>query len=182
MSTLLFISCENDTLPLEEMRSLNGIWINVWDIHNQSELIDFNYYHFFGRYSHPHGVVLNLECDITNSLLIQISKRIFFHYERFWLMYTSNLETASTILSSQNINVDAEIVVAVPIDLNTGQGYNIHEVFKVSSTRGGRAHFNMTQLGDWNKFGGFSIPLKQTKIERRRNLGGITLSSVVSVT
>ncbi|KAG4074482.1 hypothetical protein HA402_015771 [Bradysia odoriphaga] len=173
LSTLLLISCGNETYPLADVRSLNGFWINVWDVSRESMLTDFNYNQFFGRYSHPHGVVLNLDCDRTDSLLIQLSKRILFHKERFWLMYTSNLEKASSILSSQNIKVDAEIVLAVPDNFNYEDSYNIYEVFKLSSVHGRETHFNLSQLGDWNKSDGFNIPGKQSKTERIRNLRDI---------
>lgn len=182
LSTLLLITCGNETFPIENILFLNKIWINVWDFSDEPTLTDFNYYKFFGRYSHSHGVVLNLECDRMESLLIQLSKRFLFHYERFWLMYTSSLEKALTILSAQNINVDAEIILAEPVDLLSGDRFNIYEVFKLSSVRGGKSIFNVTQMGYWDTFEGFNIPGKRSKIERRRNLRGIILSSVVSVT
>lgn len=183
LTTMLLVSCGNEPTSMETLRVLHGNWINVWDISDASVLTDFNYDRFFGRYSQPHGVVVNLECNNTSSFMGQISKRILFHNERFWLMFHTDLENTFGILSQQNINVDAEIVLALPVDADYTEeleNYEIYEVFNPSSNRGGR--LNITQLGNWNKNDGFNIPVKQTKIERRRDLRGIILPSVISVT
>lgn len=81
--------------------------------------------------------------------------------------------------------LDAEIILASisstdsMVGNNNEYNYSIHEVFNPSSKRGGK--LNITQLGHWNNKDGFKISLKQTKIERRRNLNGIALSSVISL-
>lgn len=181
LTTLLWVSCE--PTPIETLTALHGIWINVWDIADESALTDFNYDKFFGRYSQPHAAVLNLECNQTNSFMTQASKRILFHNERYWLMFNSNLHQAVDVLSRQNINVDAEIILALSLignDAEEVKNYELYEAFNPSSVRGGR--INITQLGYWNRTDGFNIPVKQTKIERRRNLRGIILPSVISVT
>lgn len=181
LTTILIISCDNELTSMETKSiDFNGrIWFNVLDISDGLMLEDFNYNKFFDRYSHPHGVVVNFECNQTNSFLMQMSQRYLFHNERFWLMFTANLEKTFTILSQQNINVDAEIIIALPID-HFEENYDIYEAFNPSSVRGG--HLNITALGNWNRKDGLNIPVRQTKIERRRDLQGITLLSVTSVT
>lgn len=179
---MLFVTCEKNyevyTIETIDLQRI-GIWTNVIDISNESVLSNSDY-SAFGRVSHPHCVVLNLECNYTNAFLAQISKRILFHNERNWLMFSSSLRKAFATLSPQNINVDAEIVLAVPVNYDEEVSkYNLYEVFNPSSKHGGR--LNISRLGNWNKGFSFDIPSKQTKIERRRNLHGITLASVISV-
>lgn len=175
---MLLISCENQP-QLSTYYVPTGIWMNFWDISDESALTDFNYYRFFGRYSHPHGVVVNLNCNTTIPLFAQLSQRTLFHNERFWLMFSANVGEAFDVLHLQKINVDAEIILAEPIDGNDVNGFALYEVFNPSSNHGGR--LNITQLGSWNRIDGFNIAVKQTKIERRRDLHGITFSAVISV-
>lgn len=182
LTTMLFVSCGNETNPMKTLRDVHEIWINVWDISDEAAVANFNYDRFFRRYSHPHGVVINLDCNKTNLFMAQISNRTLFHNERYWLMVTTDLENTFSLLSIHNINVDAEINIAVPVDVNYAEeieNYKMYEVFNPSKARGGR--MNVMQLGNWNKISGFEIPCKQTKSERRRNLHGITLASVISV-
>lgn len=185
LSTMLLVTCEktNETNKIETINLQHiGIWTNVLDISDESIIASNDYSFFFGRASHPPCVVIDLECNHTNAFMTEISKRLLFHNERNWLMITSNFRKAYATLSLQNINVDAEIVLAVPVKMNANEDvykYNIYEVFNPSSKHGGR--LNISRLGYWSKNCGFDIPSTQTKIERRRNLHGITVSSVISV-
>lgn len=57
--------------------------------------------------------------------------------------------------------------------------YQISDVYNPSKLRGGR--LNVTTIGAWNQYRGFQLTTEQTKIERRRNLGGLTFLSVMTV-
>lgn len=184
LRNILVISCGSQyKVNSSEMLNLHhdGIWINTLDISNESAIANFEYETFFVRLSSSLSIVVDLDCNEISEFLTQMSKRILFHYERYWLIFSSNLDRSFSILSLQNINVDAEIVLAIPDTVNNSKPtYDIYEVFNPSFKRGGR--LNITQLGLWNEVFGLNIALKQTKIERRRNLQGITFPSVVTVT
>lgn len=184
VTTILLVSCGSgyESNGIETIKNLqtHGIWINVWDISNELIISDFDYKHFFLRLSHPPCVMVNLDCNQTSAFMAQMSKRIMFHYERNWLMFSASLERSFDILNRQNINVDADILLAVRVEENDeSDQYDTYEVFNPSGTRGGR--LNVTKLGSWNKKIGLDIPSKQTKIERRRNLTGLTFPAVITV-
>lgn len=96
-----------------EIQTINNIWINHWDISSEANLSNFNYPDFFIRSSHPICVIVNSECNETNSVLKEISKRTMFHFERYWLFFGRHDDDVFNILSGQNINVDAEVAIAV---------------------------------------------------------------------
>lgn len=179
INVVLLISCESDnerfTIKTIEDLQHRGLWTNVWDISTEVVSTNFNYHRFFGRYSHPPCIVINLECNQTKAFLAEMSKRVFFHYERNWLMLSESLEQAFDILNQQNINFDAEIILTI----SAGQGYyDIYEVFNPSHSRGGR--LNITRIGRWSEEIGWNI-VKHTKIERRHDLSGITFPTVIPV-
>lgn len=177
ITVVLFVTCEKDNEVFKTLEDLQhqGLFTNFWDISTGVALNDFNYHKFFNRYSHSPCVVINLECNQTKSFLVEMSKRIFFHHERKWLMLSESLKQAFDMLDEQNINFDAEITLAIP----AGQDlYNIYEVFNPSHSRGGR--LNIATLGGWSNENGLST-VKQTKLERRHDLNGITFPTVIPV-
>lgn len=177
MKVVLLISCEryDEIIQIDSIKDLhhNGLWINVWDI--SMILSSFDYHKFFGRYNHPPCIVINLECNQTKAFMAEMSKRIFFHYERYWLMFSEGLDEAYAILNEENINFDAEIILAIPTQQNI---YDIYEVFNPSHSRGGR--LNIATFGVWSKDTGWNT-ISQTKIERRHDLNGIVFPSVMPV-
>lgn len=181
IKVVLFISCEkdNELFKIESIKELQhyGLWTNVWDISTELAFTDFNFYWFFGRYSHPPCIVINLECNQTRALMAEMSKRVFFHHERSYLMFSESVEKAFDILNQENVNFDAEILLAIP---SAGQElYNIYEVFNPSYSRGGR--LNIAPMGLWSQEIGWKQTVQQTKIERRHDLNGITFPTVIPV-
>ncbi|XP_037041261.1 ionotropic receptor 75a-like [Bradysia coprophila] len=147
-----------------------GIWTNVWDIS-----ADVNS-HFFDRYTNPPCVVIDLRCNKTKFFLGEMSKRVLFHQQQKWLMWSESRQEAFDYLNDENINFDAEIIVAIP----SGQGfYGIYEAYNPSYRRGGR--LNITEMGQWNEAMGWNVMMNQTKIERRRNLNGLAFPTVVTL-
>lgn len=114
----LFLNCNNASEAAENMMQLQNddIWMNFRDISNEDEIHTLNYKHIFERLSSPLSFVISLECDKSITVLEEISSRKMFHYERFWLIFSKNLNQAYQILSHQFINMDAEIYLALPIN------------------------------------------------------------------
>lgn len=59
------------------------------------------------------GVVTDLECPMQLHILSAASNLTLFHQNWSWLMFSSSVDEAYNILKGQNINVDAEVTVAV---------------------------------------------------------------------
>lgn len=184
--TLLLVSCANqpNINPTEIIFAIHHerVWINVLDISvGELEIASFDYDQFFIRLSGVHCVVMDLECDQAGAFLREISKRILFHYERNWLLFSSSFNESYYSLSQQNINVDAEISLVIPVDTETENdqfGYDLYEVYNPRHKYG----LNVTHMGHWSKSIGLIVQLnEQTKTERRRNFRGLTFTSVVTV-
>lgn len=176
ISVVLFVPCEKDNdLFKTELSSIkyHGLWTNVWDIRTDDVASNSK---FFDRYSNPPCIVIDLRCNQTKPLLTEMSKRVFFHLQRKWLMWSESLEEVFDCLSEENINFDAEITVAIP---SSQQGsYDIYEAYNPSYRRGGQ--LNIKTMGQWNEAIGWNVS-NQTKIERRHNLNGIIFPTVVPV-
>lgn len=112
----VFLSCDNVTDRMKNRIEFehNNVWINWWSVSEEGDLRRLNYTNILVRLTSPIAVIFNLECQHSNELLEEISKRKMFHYERYWLMFGHNQHEAYTILERQFINMDAEILLALP--------------------------------------------------------------------
>lgn len=184
LKTVLFVSCVDQTNfdLIETISTLQHqeIWTNVWDF-SKSSLLEADYERFFIRLSNTDCVVVDLDYNETIPLMKEFSNRILFHYERNWLIFSSHFNKSFDILSQQNINVDADVSLAIPVvsPEKNNHNYDIYEVYNPSSQHGCR--LNVTRMGYWSQSTGLHLLFKQTKIERRRNLQGITFTSVITV-
>lgn len=112
ISVLVSCNVRQDYLQLfDTVLGKSDIWYRFWDISNNA--IDFEA--LLIRLSHQVGVVIDLNCSKIVEFLSDISKRIFFHHERHWLMFATDLNQTYNMLQKENINVDAEISIAIPI-------------------------------------------------------------------
>lgn len=96
---------------LKILHGRSDFWYSFYDL--SSGLIELET--LLMRLSHHIGVVLDLNCKEIVEFLREISKRTFFHHERYWLMFSRSMNYTFNVLQTQNINADAEISVAVPI-------------------------------------------------------------------
>lgn len=167
ITVVLLVSCEgeNNFFEIETTRKLqlHGLWTNIWDISSEVDFFNFDFYQFFNRYSNSPGVVMNLGCNQTKALMTEMSNRTFFHRERKWLMLSESLDEAFGHLNQENINYDAEIMLAVPSTVEDDDHYDIFDVYNPSHRRGGR--LNITLMGYWSNDFGWNEMVSQTKIE-----------------
>lgn len=117
MKTALFLSC--GSLYWRELNPItenSDIRLNFWDITETKNVSNFNYQHFFARTTYPFCVIVsNWDCNQTQSILNEISNRALFHYERYWLIIGGSVEEMYNSLKEENINIDAEVAIVVPI-------------------------------------------------------------------
>lgn len=112
----LLLSCEGIDSNFELFKKIQSenVWTNIVDISNGTDSIDMDKT-FQYRSAHV-AVVIDLECSSTSELLNEISKRIWFHQRYFWLMFSPDFQWAYQHLINQNINLDAEITLVIPMD------------------------------------------------------------------
>lgn len=84
----------------------NEYWIDG------AKLSDDQFRRLFYYVNHPIGVAIDLNCD-ASYFLGRMSNWTMFHQRYYWLMFADNLERAKYLLEGQNINVDAEITLAI---------------------------------------------------------------------
>lgn len=96
---------------------LNGYWASM---HPLNEETVKNIAHILAYRRVPVGIVTDLDCPLESNFLEAASNLTLFHQNWFWLMFSSSFDDAYEILKGQNINVDAEVTVAVP-DSNENQ-------------------------------------------------------------
>lgn len=112
----VFLGCDNITERLKTRIDFqhDDVWINWWGVSKASELRSLNYTNILVRLTSPMSVVINLECNNADEVLEEISSRKMFHYERFWLIFGKDLDQAYARLTHQFVNMDAEILLALP--------------------------------------------------------------------
>lgn len=124
------------------------------------------------------GVIFDLTCNETEDIFKGFSSDEYFNASYNWLMIAENYEESVDLLKQQNINLDAEITLAVP-DTSTN-AYKLFDIYNPSHKNGGT--LNVTEKGYWNENKGFEVTLNQHKIYRRSNLNGITFEAGVVAT
>lgn len=111
LKTCVVLSC-NKNHASSQLLNTDTTWYNFYDITNES--IEFEM--LLRRLSHQIAVVIDLDCSDIEQFLREISKRMYFHHERYWFMFSPDVNRTFDSLDKQNINVDAEVSIAVPIE------------------------------------------------------------------
>lgn len=112
----VFLSCDSITDRTRNQIDFQyeDVWTNWWGVSKGSELRHLSYRNFLARLASPISVIFNLDCNKSMNVMEEISSRKMFHFERFWLIFGRNLDQAYAMLKEQNINMDAEIYLALP--------------------------------------------------------------------
>lgn len=195
LNVVLFLSCDQRS-QFESVRLANqlNVWPSSLDIckrvypssDGHVDPLDESPFH---HASQRVGVVLDLQCPerCLRPLLAAVSRQWLFHRRYVWLLFGKNVDDVGKWLDGENVNVDAEITAAtkrVPDnDKVVVDGYwDLWDVYNPSFVRGGR--LNVTHLQSWRS-AGMSDPIKttisQSKHEKRRNLRGLQLRGVLTV-
>lgn len=111
----LILSCDGFNENVKLLKSIKDtldVYELIVDISNES--MPINYDDIFYHNIHPIGVIIDLSCDNITEILCECSRKFFFHQNYHWLMIAMSVVHAQKLLYNQNINVDAEISVAIP--------------------------------------------------------------------
>lgn len=120
------------------------------------------------------GIYFDTSCNETEEIFEEFSRSNFFNASYVWLMMTDDSKSFIKLLSFQNINLDAEITVAVRTDQETT---NLLDVYNPNSRTNGE--IIIQAKGTWDAINGLNITLTGSKFDRRSNLQGIYIHSGV---
>lgn len=139
---------------------------NFKEEENINFLMKFNY--------NKMGVICDLSCPKIDNLFNISSKFNFFNSSYSWLMVTENLNSSIELLSPQNINLDAEITLAVENEYY----YELYDIYNPSFKYG--AELIVTPKG--NYYDEFNFTMTESKFDQRSDLKGIKINVGVAAT
>lgn len=120
------------------------------------------------------GVIFDTTCNETSDLFEQFSSLKVFNGSFSWLMFAESFEATLKMLSSQYINLDADITLAVAI---SDRSFELFDVYNPNSRTNGQLVVN--PIGQWTQENGYNVTKIGTKFERRSNLNGAVYRAVV---
>jgi hypothetical protein len=123
------------------------------------------------------GAVFILTCNETEKVFEEFSNQNFFNASYNWLMVAESLEDSLEILQKQNVNLDAEISLAI---FNQNQEAEIFDIYNTNPRTNGK--IVTTSKGNFSESGGIRIWLTGSKFERRSNLQGVVINAGVAAT
>ncbi|KAG5684231.1 hypothetical protein PVAND_013469 [Polypedilum vanderplanki] len=147
-------------------------------IHHLSKVNENNIETIMQVNYHKIGLIIDTNCNETLDLFNICSTLNFFNASYNWFMLSDNFSSSIEQLNRQNINLDAEITLAI-IDKNASK-FLLYDVYNPSYKYG--AENVITEKGTFDIKNGFNITLNGTKLERRRNLQGITVNVAIVAT
>lgn len=120
------------------------------------------------------GVIFDTTSNETRNMFEIFSTSRYFNSSYSWLMFADDFNASTQLLSSQDINLDAEITLAVALKEDL---FDLFEVYNSNSRTNGQLVIN--SIGQWTKENGYNITKSGTKFERRSNLNGAVYRAVV---
>lgn len=120
------------------------------------------------------GVIFDTTCNKTGDLFEKFSALKFFNASYSWLMFADNFEISTKMLRSQNINLDAEITLAVN---KNETSLDLFEVYNPNPRTNGK--LVVDPIGQWTPKSGYNVTLKETKYQRRSNLNGVVFRAAI---
>lgn len=121
------------------------------------------------------GIIFELTCSETEEVFGEFSFCEYFNASYNWLMLSNNFNESVELLSAQNINLDAEITLAVRSDID--DICLLYDVYNPSYKMNGK--LIMEPKGTWYEIDGINFTLNGSKFDRRANLHGIQIHSGV---
>lgn len=112
----IILSCYNTNQNKEFFKSIqdDDIFLNVFDMTSNNNTLKLLKQLLYYR-NYRIGVIFNFKClKYQNNLFKIISIEKMFNFRYLWLFFSANLNGIKTIMAKYDINVDAEINLAVP--------------------------------------------------------------------
>lgn len=116
------------------------------------------------------GIIFDLSCNETKVVFEEFSRCNYFNASYYWLMLADCYESSLELLSFQNINLDAEITLAIVDNANVS---HLFDIYNPSSRTNGKLIVEST--GSWQRDEGMTITLTDNKFNTRSNLRGVLI-------
>lgn len=87
------------------------------DLSNEENLEEFRLKSLFRNENRVKAIFVDIDCNETAELFEEVSKYNFFNRSYNWMMFGSDYLNAVDLLQNQNINIDAEVTLAVEDDM-----------------------------------------------------------------
>ncbi|THK33135.1 probable glutamate receptor [Diachasma alloeum] len=129
--------------------SFNSITLNM----NLEIILKVNYYHL--------GVILNLDCPLSDSVLHEFSDQLVFNETYVWLLLTTAPSPPSNRLRHLPLSIDTETTVAT----RDGNKFTLYDIWNPSYRHNGL--FHVVYKGRWSPEEGLINELTQYKYTRR---------------
>lgn len=120
------------------------------------------------------GIVFDSTCKKTEKVFEDFSQLNFFNASYNWLIKTEDYGEALKMLSNKNINLDAEISLAVS---SGNEEVKLYDIFNPNSRTNGK--IVSQPKGTWSEIDGMKISFKEGKFERRSNLNNVYINAGV---
>ena len=156
--------------------------INAWNKVVQNELVYFSFYDIsstkfnlseawkmMGLNYRQIGITFDITCNKVLEIFSDFSRFLYFNASYNWLMFSNNYTNSLEVLKNQNINLDAEITLAV---VTEGRDINLYDVYNPNSNSNGK--LIVTPKGAWNE-NKLRITMTGSKFDQRSNLNGIVI-------
>ncbi|KAG4075434.1 hypothetical protein HA402_015087 [Bradysia odoriphaga] len=126
--------------------------------------------------------VLFITCERTTKLLEMVTKlHSIDTYVNVWSISNESVTVASNASNFTQFFVRPKGSHAVIVDLDCEQinEYRISDVYNPSKIRGGR--LNITTIGTWGRNRRLNMTTEHLRIERQRDLGGLTMLATITL-
>nr|QXO34898.1 ionotropic receptor Ir75h2 [Anopheles arabiensis] len=137
ITSLLLLHCVQEPVDQDVIRIASALrqsfhgsvyYLDVTGAHFRRH---FQWHMFYERYKT--AITLNLECSGMESVLSHLSDNAYFNDTFHWLMFGGrNFEQVTCLLSAQNINYDASIMLV----FDRGDRADVPRIFEVYDVRG----------------------------------------------
>lgn len=145
--------------------------LSYFDVSNKK---GFDRHKIFASNQPRIGITFDTTCNKTGDLFEEFSTERYFNASYLWLMLAVDFNATIQLLRSQDINLDAEITLAIAKNDNS---FELFEVYNPNSKTNGKLVVN--PIGQWTQENGYNVEVTRTKFERRSNLHGVTYRAVV---
>lgn len=116
------------------------------------------------------GIIFDASCNETEEVFNEFSNHGYFNSSYLWLMLSEDYDNSIELLSTQNINFDAEITLAI---LTEDDIAKLYDAYNPSARTNGEL---MVQVkGCWSALNGLNINLTESKLSRRKNLQNVII-------
>lgn len=113
LKVCVILSCDDISANIATLKTLrqNNIWLNIYDV-SRSQVSSVHIRKLLSFHNFPVGVVYDLSCPNSKSILSEVSNESMFGLRYSWLMFAKHFREGENLLAQQNINVDSDIVLA----------------------------------------------------------------------